>query len=201
MSYILDALRKSDQQRQRGTTPTLLAAPSPIGETGERGPMFFIYGALAIVLVGAGILIGWLRPWQSEPPVATRPPVSSPAPLVAAVAPVSPATIIKPQPEVRAQRPTPPLSLAQQRQLPTDHGPEQGLMAMEDLPLAMRQELPPMTIALHAYSRNPEKRLVSINNLLLHEGGSPAPGVTLEQITPDGMILSYKGVRFRRGVQ
>jgi hypothetical protein len=28
MSYILDALKKSEQQRQRGAAPTLLAAPA-----------------------------------------------------------------------------------------------------------------------------------------------------------------------------
>jgi hypothetical protein len=36
---------------------------------------------------------------------------------------------------------------------------------------------------------------------MLQEGEDLAPGIRLEQITPDGMIFSYKGYRFRRGVQ
>jgi general secretion pathway protein B len=64
MSYILEALRKSDQQRQRGTAPTLLAVQT--AAVAPRRPAFLLYGVLAAVLVGAGIVIGWLRPWESE---------------------------------------------------------------------------------------------------------------------------------------
>ncbi|MDO8595171.1 MAG: general secretion pathway protein GspB, partial [Sulfuricaulis sp.] len=53
----------------------------------------------------------------------------------------------------------------------------------------------------HAYSGEPQNRLVGINELMLREGGYVAPGLRLEQITPDGMIFSYRGYRFSRGVQ
>jgi general secretion pathway protein B len=65
----------------------------------------------------------------------------------------------------------------------------------------VQQELPALTISVHAYSGKPADRLVGINNRLLHEGEYVADGLKLEQITPDGMILSYKGYRFRRGVK
>ena len=74
-------------------------------------------------------------------------------------------------------------------------------MAMEELPLGIRQELPELTISMHAYSPNPAKRLVSINNKLLREGDTAASGVNLEKITPDGMVFSFRGYRFSRGVQ
>jgi hypothetical protein len=35
----------------------------------------------------------------------------------------------------------------------------------------------------------------------MREGGYLTPGLMLEQITPDGMIFSYKGYRFRHGLQ
>jgi hypothetical protein len=63
MSYILDALRKSDQQRRRGAAPTL-----PLGQAtavAPKQPALLIYGLLAAVLLGAGMAIGWLRPWQA----------------------------------------------------------------------------------------------------------------------------------------
>ena len=47
--------------------------------------------------------------------------------------------------------------------------------------------------------RNPKDRLVGINDRMLREGDSVEPGLVLEQITPDGMILSYKGYRFLHG--
>jgi general secretion pathway protein B len=74
------------------------------------------------------------------------------------------------------------------------------VITMAELPVAIQQELPPMSISVHAYSGNASQRLVDINGRLLHEGADVAPGLRLEQITPEGMILSYKGYTFRRGV-
>ncbi len=72
---------------------------------------------------------------------------------------------------------------------------------MAELPVAIQQELPPMSVSVHAYSGKPAERLVDINGHLLHEGEDVAPGLRLEQITPEGMILSYKGYTFSRGVR
>lgn len=78
---------------------------------------------------------------------------------------------------------------------------EQKAASLAELPLSIQQEIPAMTIPLHAYSSNPVDRLVSINGRMMREGESLAPGLRLEQITPDGLLLSYKGYRFHRGVQ
>jgi general secretion pathway protein B len=221
MSYILDALRKSDQQRQRGATPTLLTAQESAAE--PRQFAYLTYGLIAAVLVGAGIVIGWLHPWQSEQPisagetVAAKPLESSPRQT--APAPVTPALVnVSP-------RPAPSLSNAETRGMPpkavttaptqaltrapekpgstglTDPAQEQRVMALGELPLSILQDLPGMQISLHLHSTKPANSFVSINNQMLQEGAYPAPGLRLEQITPDGMIFSYKGYRFRRGVQ
>jgi len=75
------------------------------------------------------------------------------------------------------------------------------VMTIGELPASIRQELPGMQISLHLHSTKPGNSFVSINNQMLQEGAYPAPGLRLERITPDGMIFSYKGFRFRRGVQ
>ena len=65
MSYILEALRNSDQQRQHGATPTLLTAHE---NAAARKPVAFLqYSLVAVLLVAAGIAIGWVRPWQGGP--------------------------------------------------------------------------------------------------------------------------------------
>lgn len=87
MSYILEALKKSDQLRQLGATPTLLTAQTPM--TATKQPMYLYFGLFATALLGAGILIGWLHPWQTAPaaePIAEKSPISiprrtAPAPL------------------------------------------------------------------------------------------------------------------------
>ena len=47
----------------------------------------------------------------------------------------------------------------------------------------------------------PADRITMINDKLLRQGDLLAPGLRLEQITADGVILSYKGYRFHHGVR
>lgn len=58
-----------------------------------------------------------------------------------------------------------------------------------------------MKIQLHSYSSKSANSIVSINSRMMKEGESLAPGLKLEQITADGVILSYKGYRFRLGIR
>jgi len=252
MSYILDALRKSDQQRQRGAAPTLLAGQTTA--TAPRQPAFLWYGLLAAALVGAGVAIGWLRPWQPRQaaPVAnvaavkpSEAGVRQSVPVRTEIAPApgpqaqraSPAAQTAPAPArapVRATAPAPaPAGVksqppasdgAEARSKPqdavaavsakaaampeqppgtaaTDTALAQNVISLAELPLALQQELPAMTISIHAYSGRPADRLVGINNRLLREGDYVVPGLKLEQITLEGMIFGYKGYSFRRGVK
>lgn len=64
MSYILDALRKSEQQRQLGVAPRLLTVHAT-SEPDAR-PALLKYGLIAAGLIGAGIAIGRWQPWQQE---------------------------------------------------------------------------------------------------------------------------------------
>lgn len=64
MSYILDALRKSEQQRLQGVAPLLIS--TQISTTMRKQPAFLLYGFIAAIMICAGILIGWLRPWQQD---------------------------------------------------------------------------------------------------------------------------------------
>jgi general secretion pathway protein B len=243
MSYILDALRKSDQQRQRGAPPTLLAVQATA--VAPKQPALLAYGLLAAVLVGAGIVIGWLRPWQPEQAapgraesVAAKPLESTPRQPAPAPSEMAPQP--KPEPKLQsatrpAQAAPAPSEMAPQpkpeltaRAKPETDGPPreadaaaprgtapperpvdtaadaagvQTVISMAELPLSVRQELPAMTISVHAYSANPGSRLVGIDNRILREGEYVIPGLKLEQITPDGMIFGYKGYRFHRGVK
>jgi general secretion pathway protein B len=217
VSYILDALRKSDQQRRRGTAPTLLAGQATA--VAPKQPAFLAYGLLAAVLVGAGMLIGWLRPWQPEQAAPVRAEQVAAKPL--ALPPRQPASappVVAPQPTpqrpVRAKPKTDGTPRAAQAAVTRETAaPEQPVgtaadaarvrtvISMAELPLSVQQELPAMTISVHAYSGNPANRLVGINNRMLREGEYLVPDLKLEQITPDGMIFGYKEYSFRRGVK
>ena len=225
MSYILEALKKSDQQRQRGAAPTLQAAQVTVAA--PKRPLFIYYGLLAAVLLGAGIMIGWLRPWQPEQPPPETEPIAAPAPLTAppemlsktaqefpapnltragqpvpvvgAIKPNNPALVNSGTPSAAA--PIPDKTMPEKPASLVGVAQEQKAIPMDELPLQIRQEIPAMTVQLHAYSSNPSERLVYINSIRLLEGGSLMLGLRLEQITPDGMIFSYKGYRFKRSIR
>ncbi|MFA6920643.1 MAG: general secretion pathway protein GspB [Gallionella sp.] len=224
MSYILEALKKSDQQRQRGTTPTLPAATVAVATA--KQPVY--YGLLAAILLLAGIAIGWLHPWQMQPSHQTIPVAAiSPTPASHQRAPVplqdSAAIAEKTALQLKTERKTPdssPAVLAATgvyAMKPAVPAPLRSGMpgataaekpadtaqaiAMTELPVSIQQEIPAITIQFHAYSDIPANRLVGINSRTLQEGESLAPGLKLEQITPEGVILSYKGYRFQRGIR
>jgi len=113
MSYILDALRKSDLQRQRGAAPTLLAVQE--STPARTRPALLAYGLLAAVLVGAGIVIGWMRPWQPEQAAPVRPEPVAAKPLESTPPQPAPApseTVPQPKPEPNLQNPPLPARAA-----------------------------------------------------------------------------------------
>jgi ferredoxin len=68
-------------------------------------------------------------------------------------------------------------------------------------PPELEREIPPIRIAMHGYTPVARDRLVMIDGALLREGEAVAPGLRLEEITPDGVVLGYKGYRFHRSVR
>ena len=255
MSYILDALRKSEQQRRRGAASALLAPQAePAARTNGPWLSQALFGA---ALIAGGIVIGALRPWKTaEPPAAaqsgTVQPLSTlpsapsaPAPAQqreplrseqvlpawnsAAVGPpavaregtaeepkvsegekrkASVATQVatkSPTREARpaaVSRPANKTAKSERAERATrDDAQNQNVTAIEELPLSIRQEIPQVAIAVHAYSDLSERRLIGIEDRVLREGETVAPGLVLERITPDGVILRYKDYRFRRGVR
>lgn len=66
-----------------------------------------------------------------------------------------------------------------------------------ELPPALRRELPALAVA--GFIRDEGSgSLVIVNDRLAREGDEVAPGVKLEKIAGDGLLLSYKGYRFKR---
>jgi general secretion pathway protein B len=87
MSYILEALKKAQAERQLGNAPTI-HAPQPVqaaepGAAVSRKPLFIGLGA-GVVVVAAGALFMWQRGATPAPVPASLPaPTSAAAPAVA----------------------------------------------------------------------------------------------------------------------
>ena len=122
-----------------------------------------------------------------------------PVAVVGAMKPGNPALVSSGTPSAAA--PIPDKSMPDKSASIAGVAQEQKTIPMGELPLQIMQEIPAMTVQLHAYSSVPSERLVYINSIRLREGESLMLGLRLEQITPDGMIFSYKGYRFQHGIR
>jgi general secretion pathway protein B len=120
MSYILDALRKADAQRDRQRVPGLhdqTGAPPPAAVV---IPAVLLWGVVIAALVSLALAAWQLWPaGEPEPPqrVAEATPSAAPA-MPAPVAPPAPAAAVQPAPPPPVQTAPPPVSAAPARAQP-----------------------------------------------------------------------------------
>ena len=69
-----------------------------------------------------------------------------------------------------------------------------------ELPESIKQQLPAIIISAHVYSTNPVQRSIVVNNNFMEEGEYVIDGLVLDEITPDGAIFYYNGTKFHLGV-
>jgi general secretion pathway protein B len=209
MSYILDALRRSQAERERGQVPGLHAQSAPLAAAPavarNRSLLWPILAVLGLLLVGA-LVFALLRPsapasvTAATTPVETLPPkpVAAPAPAPA----VFPPAVVAPQPlpvvvSAPVQPAPPPLVKALPVAAPpkVTPKPEPALVALAQLSAEQRRELPPLLLGGSIWSENAASRFVIFNGQLVHEGESAVPGVTVERIGPKTAWLRWRELR------
>lgn len=60
-----------------------------------------------------------------------------------------------------------------------------------------RGGLPALHLDLHVYANAPAQRFIFVNSRKYREGDTMQEGPQVEQITPDGAVLSFRGSRFK----
>ena len=226
MSYILDALRKADAQRERDPARGIHAQPASPADAASAPPMRrWGWGVAAVCGAALAAYLAW--PQQQAVPVAG---VAAPAEAVAPV-PVAPAvtvaTIVSPPPP--APLPTPVVARTAGEASPawkkaspppgekapsasgstaaaTPAAPSAAvgaaaaapdrIFAMTDLPADVQRELPKLAISGGVHSENAAQRLLIVGGDVVKEGAELAPGVVLEQIRSRNAVLRYRGYRY-----
>jgi len=198
MSYILDALRRAQAERSRGSVPKLDTPAFPtrefsISPSGPRVGFYWLAGG-GLVAALAGIWF-WER---SQPVVAVAP--SLPEPLVRAEAkmPVQQAPEPRPEPPAPSIESSPPQKkiLIPPAPAKKEAAKPPPIFALADLPPAVRNQLPGLKLAGLTYSSNPQHRMVIVNGQVLHEGDSAAPDVILERIEAGQTIWRFQEWRY-----
>ena len=199
MSFILDALKKSETERQQQSTAEFSSVPS---SSGNPSPARWLWALGVLLLVNFAVLIGiLLKPSPTTEAVNLNPnaviaeeasnsfeeqvavaidsqpeaaPVTAPAPVTQTVE----------QPVNRANYAPPPASSRMSvAVVPTiDQLRLEGSLQIEELHLD-----------IHVYSELPADRFVFINMNKHREGSQTAEGPVVREIRTDGVVLEYQG--------
>jgi general secretion pathway protein B len=226
MSYILDALKKSEQARKQGEVPDLNSFPDQPRPSRATSTilLYLLSGFLLCTTLAVGLWAVFSRPVVPAPLATAETVIAAPAgitppPPVAAEA--TPAATAGPGPtSIQALSPPPepgpaedpipapatsPAEVAPRPETtadyPADAEPQPTadparLTNFADLPTAVRDALPELTIGAHYYAKNPSTRMVSINGRIVRQGQRLEGGLILEEITREGVIFSFEGRRF-----
>lgn len=211
MSYILDALRRADAERERGHVPGIHAQPlvggaAPSAAPRPRAPWPWLAGAALVLLLGVA-LTWWLT--RAGSPSADAPvakPIAAAPPAVAPV-PAKPATPTKavpkdePLPVIRQTRPATTASSPSSDVKPaTAAAPradgEARIYKPAELPDEIRRQLPVLSVGGSAYSNKPSDRILILNGQVLHEGDKVTAELQLQQIKLRSAVLAFKGYRY-----
>ncbi len=223
MSYILDALRRAEAQRERGAVPGIHAQPGatrPAHAGRERGgnPLWWALAALAVV---AAASLAWLLSGRAAPrEVVVAPPapvvVASPAPAPAPAPALPPAPVAVPPPQAspapataaktetararaaasrpRAAAPAASAAPVQNAAPPTPAAPR--IYTREELPGDIRGQLPQVKISGSSWSENPAHRMLIANGQVFHENEKISADLTVEQIRAQAVVLNFRGYRY-----
>lgn len=206
MSYILDALVKADQERQRQAVPglhTVQAGLPVVPVFQRRWPL----GAAGAVLAAGVVALAWNRPGHVPTPVIPAPESQREALVTAkqAVTPVVPPVPVMP---IIVAPPPRPLPLLREVAVP-QRAPEAAeakvprpgtrLYAIAELPPALQEEARKIRVAGFAQGSGDDQRLAIINDRAWREGDEVTIGLRVERISNDGVIFNLKGYRFRKG--
>lgn len=205
MSYILDALKKADAQRELGAVPDLHAHALQPVRAGSAAPRRWLVLVLAVnALLAAGLLVwlsGMWNPSGSAGNAGRARPLQEPA----GTAPVAAAPLARtaeaPRAAVPASSPVLPAALPQtvSPAEPVKVAPARAdrVYALSELPEEIRRELPVLSITGGMHSENRADRVLIVSGHLFHEGDEITPGLVLEETQPRAAILAYRGYRYR----
>jgi general secretion pathway protein B len=241
MSFILDALKKSENERQRQAGPSL-ADVRIVRRHTERPWWAFAVGALLALNLGV-LLVVLMRDGDAKSTAPVQQPAPAPQPQAYTAPPQQQPQTYQPQPyQPPAPNRTyddqvtdrPARSLAEEAggyEVPSAAVPESRPMArriepptvaplpaeaaleartkanasqpadVEVLPTAndlaaSGTNLPELHLDIHVHSQKADERFVFVNMRKYQEGQTLKEGPNVERITPEGVILNQRGLRF-----
>jgi general secretion pathway protein B len=223
VSFILEALRKSESDRQRLGSVAIADLPVARRHRGQPWWVFALSGLLLVNLVILGFVLlrdksasasnapaptnitalaqvpAILAPPVSPPPVHTASPAAAATnnELQEAAAQVDYETVPRSELELANAGASVPDGPTLVRPLNALRGVATAAMSAGERDIASAQASAELHIDLHVFSNNARERFVLINMHRYTEGQQLPNGATVEQITPSGVVLYQNGTRYQ----
>jgi general secretion pathway protein B len=195
MSFILDALKKSEAERQRQDTPGIASIPAG-GQ--QKGGLKWVWIIIGLLVINLAVVSG----------LALRKDATVEAPLANLAEPAAEAAveIVREGPRDATASTTAPVEAPvsgevrpQSESLPVTEPLEAisaGLPTFNDLRARGVLQLPDMHLDIHVYSGDPADRFVFVNMSKYTESATLSEGPVVREITTDGVVLDHQGTRF-----
>ena len=180
MSYILEALKKSEKERSLGAVPSLNSDRLSRHDGTRKG---WLLGSGIVLVMVVGLFASRFL-WPTASPTSTlnleqerrQAPNRSEAdaPVVAQV-------------EVPHTQPDQQYASLTSSQRP---------LAVSELDLSIQSRLPELSLNALSYSASPSKRFVMVNQSIFKEGDDLGNGLKLEEIRKASVIFKFENVLF-----
>lgn len=196
MSYLLDALRKSEEERLKNQKRPARAGFTFIRDEAPSRKSKNIFGLILTSFMLAIALIlgaGW---WWSQSDTAVSDVSATAEPFTA---PGADMVKDKSPPPIPVQKtiPQPPSVVAEKTQAEPPALPLAEIPYLTEMSIDFQQKIPRLQFSGHVYSPEPSLRLIMINDAVIREGGLIEAELVLEEITTDGVVISLSGTRFQ----
>lgn len=206
MSFILDALKKSESDRQQQSAPDISSVPTSTVKAATPLGWWVLIGLLAVNLVILTVVL--LKPAAVAPesnvnvpvdrfqasPTANRPAQEIQVPVQEEeAAPVVQERRPPPDRQVKAEVSTVDAVASQTVPAKTK---TTALLTFNDLRAGGTFDVPDLNIDIHVYSDKPADRFVFINMNQYRENSTLTEGPLVKEITTEGVILEYLGSVF-----
>jgi general secretion pathway protein B len=216
VSFILEALRKSESDRQRLGNVALADLPVARRHRGQPWWVFALGGLMLLNLLVLALVLtrdktapapiannSSANPLPSNEPMAaqtysttTQAPIAS-NPLQAATAQIEYETVPASELEIANAAASVPAGQALVRPSDALRGDVNKGLNTADSTAADARASQELHIDLHVYSKNTHERFVLINMRRYTEGQQLPNGATVEQITPQGVVVYQNGTRYQ----
>lgn len=182
MSYILDAIRKAEQERQKQQSPELMRVNTPVSSAVPKRHSWLLFALLLVAVVVVTVMVNiWFL--QEKPAQSVR---VTPAPDAKVLAPPAGRNGSNTQDTAvvgkEANTPvTPVVKPALNQRLPLWQAPAQAKAAINAL-----------QFSFHVYSDNPARRTIIINRKRMREGQQISADLQLHGINEQGVVIAYQ---------